>query len=76
MEDNAPQLRCQFLGGFPGETGHIFHVHICFFRNGKGQGFTGSIHRGDNPVGLNGAFGEHIRFALEVPVIVHDFQSA
>ena len=27
-------------------------------------------------MGLNGAFGEHIRFALEVAVIVHDFQSA
>ena len=27
-------------------------------------------------MGLNGAFGEHIRFALEVAVVVHDFQRA
>ena len=27
-------------------------------------------------MGLNGAFGEHIRLALEVAVIVHNFQSA
>ena len=76
VENHAPQLRCQFLRCLAGQAGHIFHVHLCLFRNGEGEGFTGSIHGGDNPVGLDGAFGEHIRLALEIAVIVHNFQSA
>ena len=76
MEDNAPEIGGQFLDGLPGQRGHEPQIHAGPLRNGDCQGFTGSIHRGDNPVGLNGAFGKHIRLALEIAVIVHDFQSA
>ena len=76
MEDNAPEIGGQFLDGLPGQRGHEPQIHAGPLRNGDCQGFTGGIHRGDYPVGLDGAFGEHIRLALEIAIIVHDFQSA
>ena len=38
------------------------------------QGVHSSIHRSHNLVGLNGTLGEHIRLALEVSIIIQNFQ--
>ncbi len=75
-ENHAGQLRFQFRLRFPGELGHIGHIHSGLFPDRDGQGFTGGVHMSDRPVGLDGPLGEHIRFALQPPVIVQHLQRA
>ena len=76
MENDSLQIGGQCIGGLPGKAGHIAQIHASPFPNGDGQGFHGGIHRGDNLVGLNGTLGKHICLALEISVIVQNFQSA
>ena len=45
-------------------------------RNGNGERFRGSIHRGNGSGLTNGAFGEHIRLPQKFVVFVQDFQTA
>ena len=45
-------------------------------RNGNGECFRGSIHRGNGSSLTDGAFGEHIRLPQEFVVFVQDFQTA
>ena len=73
-EDNACQLRFQFLLGFPGQLRHKGHIHPRFFRNGHREGFAGGVHRGHGNMGTDGAFGEHIRLALEIALLIQHLQ--
>ena len=74
MEDDASQIGGQLVYGFPGQAGHVPQVYTGPFPNGDRQGVHSSIHRSHNLVGLNGTLGEHIRLALEVSIIIQNFQ--
>ena len=47
-----------------------------FFPDGDAQGFHGGVHMIDAVGLLDGAFGEEIRFALQLPVFIQDLQGA
>ena len=74
MEDDTLQVGGQLVYGLPGQAGHIPQIHTGTFPNGDRQGVHSSIHRSHNLVGLNGTLGEHIRLALEVSIIIQNFQ--
>ena len=73
-EDHALQLSGQFFFCFSGKLAHIVHIHAGFFRDGHRQCFTCRIHHSHRLMGLDGPFGEHIRLALQLSVLVDDFQ--
>ena len=56
------------------ELGHKLQVHPGPLSDGNGKGLGGGVHMGHGPVGLDGAFGEHVRLALQIPVIVQNLQ--
>ena len=74
VEDDTLQVGGQLVYGLPGQAGHIPQIHTGTFPNGDRQGVHSSIHRSHNLVGLNGTLGEHIRLALEVSIIIQNFQ--
>ena len=73
-EDHALQFSGQFFFCFSGKLAHIAHIHAGFFRDGHRQCFTCRIHHSHRLMGLDGPFGEHIRLALQLSVLVDDFQ--
>ena len=75
-EDHALQLGGQFVAGLASQLRHIRHIHTGFLRDGDGKGFTGGIHGFHRLVWLDGTLGEHIRLALQLSVLVNDFQRA
>ena len=75
-EDHAAQLGSKSVFVFAGELRHIFHIHTSFFGDGKSQRFRSGIHARHDLMRLDGAFGEHIRLALQVFVLVQLFQRA
>ena len=56
------------------ELGHKLQVHPGPLSDGNGKGLGGGVHMGHGPVGLDGALGEHIRLALQIPGIVQNLQ--
>ena len=73
-EDHALQLSGQFFFCFSGKPTHIAHIYAGFFRDGHRQCFACHIHSSHCLMGLNGPFGEHIRLALQLSVLVNNFQ--
>ena len=69
---------CQFIRDllfrFTAKLHHKRHIHLCFFSNGKCQGFTGSIHRGDGFRLTDGALGENIGQPFEILLLIQNFQ--
>ena len=59
---------------FSGKLAHIVHIHAGFFRDGHRQCFACRIHSSHRLMGLDGPFGEHIRLAFQLSVLVDDFQ--
>ena len=76
LEDYAAKLIRKIFNGFPGQLGHVRHIDAGVLRNGNGECFRGSIHRGNGSGLTNGAFGEHIRFPQKFVIFVQDFQTA
>ena len=75
-EDHAGQRPLQFRLGLAGELGHVGHIHSGLFRDRDGQCLAGGVHMVHSPVGADGPLGEHIRLALQPPVLVYDLQGA
>ena len=73
-EDHTLQFSGQFFFCFSGKLAHIAHIHAGFFRDGHRQRFTCRIHHSHCLMGLDGPFGEHIRLALQLSVLINDFQ--
>ena len=69
---------CQFIRDllfrFTAELHHKRHIHLCFFSNGKCQGFAWRIHRGNRLRLTDGTFGKNISQTLEVLLLVQNFQ--
>ena len=75
LEDYAAKLIRKIFNGFPGQLGHVCHIDAGVLRNGNGECFRGSIHRGNGSGLTDGAFGEHIRLPQKFVVFVQDFQT-
>ena len=73
-EDHALQFSGQCFFCFSGKLTHIAHIYAGFFRDGHRQCFACRIHSSHCLMGLDGPFGEHIRLALQLSVLVDDFQ--
>ena len=73
-ENHPLQLAYQLLFAFPGELLHIDHVHTGFFRNGYSQSFAGCVYGSHHLMGLDGALRKHICLALQLPILIDDFQ--
>ena len=58
------------------EGSHEAQVHMSLLANADSERFAGGIHMVNAGLLLDGAFGEHIRLALELAVIVQNFQRA
>ena len=74
--DNATQIACQFFLGLASKRGHILHVHTGFFSDRDRQSFRDGVNGGYNLARLDCAFGEHIRLAFEIVVLIEHFQGA
>ena len=74
--DNATQIACEFFFGFAGELRHIRHINLGFFCDGNCQSFRSGVNGCYDLARLDRAFGEHIRFAFEIVVLVENFQGA
>ena len=76
LEDHAGKFRGNmpvFTWG-PQQLRHIGQVHLAVFLDGHRQRFAGGIHTGDGAFRADGAFREHCRLALELPLLVQIFQ--
>ena len=73
-EDHTLQFSLQFFFCFSAKLAHIAHIHAGFFRDGHRQCFACRIHSSHCLMGLDGPFGEHIRLALQLSVLVNNFQ--
>ena len=73
-EDHTLQFSRQFFFCFSGKLAHIAHIYAGFFRDGHRQCFACRIHSSHCLMGLDGPLGEHIRLALQLSVLVDNFQ--
>ena len=73
-EDHALQFSGQFFCCFSGKLAHIAHIHAGFFRDGHCQCFACRIYGSHRLMGLDGPLGEHIRLALQLSILVDNFQ--
>ena len=74
LKYNSCQLLLYRIHIFSGQLCHVIEINPCFFRQGYCQCFTCRIHTCDNLCLFNGTLREHIRFALEITLIVQFFQ--
>ena len=74
--DNATQIACEFFFGLAGELRHIRHINLGFFCDRNCQSFRSGVNGCYDLARLDRAFGEHIRFAFEIVVLVENFQGA
>ena len=56
--------------------GHIRQIHLGPFRYGQGQRFHGGVHMLHDLLLADGPFRKHVRFPLQIAVLVQDFQGA
>ena len=75
LKNDAAKFIRKLFNRFPGQLGHVCHINAGVLRNGNGECFRGSIHRGNGSGLTNGAFGEHIRLPQKFVVFVQDFQT-
>ena len=74
FEDHAGQVGNDLFLAHAGELRHERQIHLGPFPDGNGQSFGGGIDGSDAALLPDGAFGEHIGFALKVAVIVQHLQ--
>ena len=75
-ENYAGQLLFQLSLRFPGELCHKGHIHPGPLPNGDRQRVHCRVHAGDAGILLDGPLGEHIRFPLQLPVVIQHLQGA
>ena len=76
LVDDAVQVLhdLRYLLAAAHERRHEAQVHMSLFADADGQGLAGSVHSFNTALLLDGAFGEHIRFVLQLAVIVQHLQ--
>ena len=74
LEDNTVKISNQLFLRFSGELCHVWQIHLRLFRDGYRQRFNSRVHMLHGVLLANGAFGEHVRLALQIAVVIQDFQ--
>ena len=74
QEHHAGQLRKQRFLILAGELAHIRHVHMGFLPDGQRQRLHRRVYLFSGFVTADGALGEQVRLAFQVPVLVQNFQ--
>ena len=76
FEDHAGKFggNAPVLAGCTQQFCHIGQVYFTVFPDGHRQRFAGGVHTGDGALRANGAFREHCRLALKLPLLVQIFQ--
>ena len=73
-KNNAGQFPDQRLLVFSGQLHHVGHIHPRTFSDAQGKCVRGGFRVGGGAIGTNGAFGENIGFALEIPLVIQNLQ--
>ena len=73
-KDHAGQFLGKLIFGLAGQLRHERKIHADTLSDGDGQGFHSSIDMLDNFLLLDGALGEHVRFPLELLLIIQNLQ--
>ena len=78
FEDNSLQIfyNLRDFFGAAHQGSHIAQIHAGFLPDGYRQCLHSRVHAGNGAVGLDGALGEHIRLALQFPLLVDNLQRA
>ena len=71
---HAGQLRKQCFLILAGKPAHIVHIHMGLFANGQRQCLHCRVYLFSGFVTADGALGEQVRLAFQVPVLVQNFQ--
>ena len=58
------------------QVSHVLQIYAGFFSYGDCQGLHRRVHAGDGLPVLDRALGEHVRFALQIALIIQYFQGA
>ena len=77
-EDHALQFLgdAPVLSGRPQQLGHEPQIDPAPLPDGDRQRLAGRVHAGDVPLRADGPLGEHIRLALQPPVLVNILKGA
>ena len=73
-KDNPSQFLGQLRFGLACKLHHIGNINLCLFPHRYRQRFTCRINACYNLGFLDGALGEHIRFSLQIALMVNHFQ--
>ena len=71
---HAGQLGKQRFLVLAGEPAHIVHIHMGLFANGQRQRLHCRVYLFSRFVAADGALGKQVRLALQVPILVQNFQ--
>ena len=74
QKNHALEVRKQRFFVLAGEFAHVFHIHMGLFPNGQRQGLHRCVYFFSGSVAADGALGEQVRLAFQVPVLVQNFQ--
>ena len=74
QKNHALEVRKQVFLVLAGEPAHIVHIHMGLFPDGQGQGLHRCVYLFSGFVAADGALGEQVRLAFQVPVLVQNFQ--
>ena len=78
FENHAGQFAgdALILAGSTEQLCHIWQVHSATLSDGNRKCFRGSVHTGDGAFRADGTLGEQISLALQIFLLVQDFQRA
>ena len=71
---HAGQLGKQRFLVLAGEPAHIVHIHMGLFPNGQRQRLHRRVYLFSRFVAADGALGKQVCLALQVPILVQNFQ--
>ena len=74
QEHDTLEVRTQVFLVLAGEPAHVFHVHTGLFANGQRQRLHRCVYLFSGSVAADGALGEQVGLAFQVPVLVQNFQ--
>jgi len=74
QKNHALEVRKQRFLVLTGEPAHIVHIHMGLFANGQRQRLHRRVYLFSRFVAADGALGKQVCLALQVPILVQNFQ--